>query len=191
MNGWSCGSISNKCNWLPFKWSPTPTPLVLQARLPPAVSCHVWWAEGVLRRNRKWTSRHTHTHTGRLVSPWELYAYTSSGLRPLSAGACSNWDSSASLSVANLSCHTWADGWDVCVHKIAPECCVMVTRRPEVSVFPSSPSPLTGICVGYGLGTFERESSKLLSNTLIMNTRSFFFRSNRKNTRFSNACTLS
>lgn len=81
--------------------------------------------------------------------------------------------------MSHLGC--WLGCVCVCVHKMAPEFWAMVTHRPGVSVFPYNPSPLTGICVGCKVGTFESESNNLL--VVLQFNR-------RKRTLLSNVCTF-
>lgn len=86
--GWNFGSISNNCDWFPFEWLSFPSVTHIysqQAHLPPMVSCHVLWRNVCLTGTG---NEGVDTYTGCLVSPWEPYTQTHSGLCPLPAGAC-------------------------------------------------------------------------------------------------------
>lgn len=167
-NGWSCGSISNKCNWLPFKclifFSFL---LVLQAQLPPTVSCPVLWAEGVPRRNRKWVG--THTHGLPCVTAGALHTLTVSAL---SWSLLKLWRLGQLVFVKSLMSHL--DWWlgSVC------KCTVCVCLQAEwwwhtdqrFMWFPAIRRLHEKLArVGCRVGTFEDDKPP---NTVIRNTKS-------------------
>lgn len=157
VNGWSCGSISNKCNWLPLEWVFFFFPPPLGATGP--IAPQLWAATF-----REWevclvgTENEVGTHTQAVLS------HHGSFIHILTVAHVHSQLELVKIGLGQL-------GWDVCVHKMAPEFWAMVTHRPEVSVFSRQSFSINRyLCWLRVWGHLN----KLLSNRLFRNTRSWF-----------------